>query len=86
MMQLVIVTEFLPSTHTTARHTFHHQTIAVHANQQFWQVLVLKLPRLLLLWLVSKACQASMSARVVFKWLHLPLTSRQPAVIHQTTG
>ena len=31
-----------PSTHTTARHTFHHQTIAVHTNRQFSQVLMLK--------------------------------------------
>ena len=45
-----------------------------------------KLPGLLLLWLVSQACQTSMSARVAFKWLHIPLTSRQPAVIHHTTG
>ena len=28
--------------HTTVRHTFHHQTIAVHINQQVIQVLVLK--------------------------------------------
>ena len=31
------------STHTTARHTFHHQTIAVH--EQFSQVLMLKVAR-----------------------------------------
>ena len=31
----------------------------------------LKLPRLLLLWLVSKACQTSTSTWVVFKWLHI---------------
>ena len=29
--------------HTTARHTFHHQTIAVHINYQFRQALVLKI-------------------------------------------
>ena len=28
----------------------------------------------------------STSVRVTFKWLHIPLTSRQPAVIHHTTG
>ena len=28
--------------HTIARHTFHHQIIAVHINKQFRQVLVLK--------------------------------------------
>ena len=36
-----------------------------------------KLPRLSLLWLVSEACQTSISAQVLFKWLHLSLTSRQ---------
>ena len=30
------------------------------------------LPRLLLLWLVSEACQMFISSWVVFKWLHLP--------------
>ena len=39
-----------------------------------------KLPRLLLLWLVSEVCQTSSRAWMFFKWLHLPLTSRQPAV------
>ena len=43
------------------------------------------LPRLLLLWLVSEAHQMSMSARATFKWLHIPLTSRQSAVIHHMT-
>ena len=33
----------------------------------------------------SKAYQTSTSARVAFKWLHIPLTTRQPAVIHHTT-
>ena len=33
------------STHTTARHAFHHQTIAVHIDQQFSQVLMLKVAR-----------------------------------------
>ena len=28
--------------YTTASHTFHHQTIAVHIDQQFRQVLMLK--------------------------------------------
>ena len=42
--------------------------------------------RLLLLWLVSETCQTSTSVRVAFKWLHIPLTSRQLAVIHHTTG
>ena len=48
-----------------------------------------KLPGLLLLWLVSEVCQmstASTSVQVAFKWLHIPLASRQLAVIHHTTG
>ena len=45
-----------------------------------------KLPRLLLLWLVSEACQTSMSVQVVLKWLRLPLTSKQPAVIYHMTS
>ena len=45
-----------------------------------------KLPGLLLLWLVCEACQTSTSVRVAFKWLHIPLTSRQLAVIHHTNG
>ena len=49
----------------------------VHINlQQFRQVLVL---RQLQPWLVSAACQMSMSTRVVYKWLHLPWTSTQTA-------
>ena len=41
------------STHTIARHTFHHQLICVHINQQFRQVsLVLKVSQITLLWLV----------------------------------
>ena len=45
-----------------------------------------QLPRVLLLLLVFKAWQLSTSAWVVFKWHHLPLTSRQPAVIYHMTG
>ena len=36
-----------------------------------------KLPKLLLLWVVSEAYQMSTSAWVAFKWLHIPLASRQ---------
>ena len=43
---------------------------------------MLKVSQATLLWLVSEACQTSKSAMVAFKWLHLPLTSRQPAVFH----
>ena len=35
---------------------------------------------MLLLWLVSEAYQTSTSTQVTFKWLHIPLTSKQPAV------
>ena len=38
------------------------------------------------LWLISEACQTSMSARIAFKWLYILLEHRQPAVIHHTTG
>ena len=31
----------------------------------------------------SEACKTSMSTQVAFKWFHIPLTSRPPAVIHQ---
>ena len=42
-----------------------------------------KLPKLRsLLWLVSEAYQRSMSVQVIFKWLHLPWTSRQLTVFH----
>ena len=34
--------EKIPSTYTTSRHTFYHQTIAVHINKQFSQILMLK--------------------------------------------
>ena len=75
-----------PSMHTTSRHTFHHQMIVyslTNSSARYWWW---KLPRLLLLWLVSEACQASTSARFACKWFHIPLTSRLPAVIHHMTG
>ena len=60
-----------------------HTHILTNNSGQYW---CWKLPGLLLLWLVSEACQTSTSAQVTFKWLHIPLTNRQPAVIHHTTG
>ena len=33
------------SMNTTARHTFHHQTVTVHVDQQFSQILMLKVAR-----------------------------------------
>ena len=76
---------------TQHRHTFHHQTIAVYLavytltnnSARYW---CWKLPRLLLLWLVSETCQISTGAWVAFKWLHIPLTNIHPAVIHHKTG
>ena len=48
---------------------------------------MLKFSQAALLWLVSEAChQTSMSTWVTFKWLHITLTSRQPAVIYHMTG
>ena len=62
------------STHTTARYTIHYHTLYTLANisgrYQCW-----KLPRLLLLWLVSESCQTSMSAGLIFEWVHLHWTS-----------
>ena len=45
-----------------------------------------KLNNLLSLRPFSQAYLASMSARVTFKWPHLPLPSRQPFVNHYSTG
>ena len=78
------------STHTTAKTHFSPSsnsctrwlTIQPLAAR-YW---CLKLPGLLLLWLFSEACQTFTSVRVAFKWLHIPLASRQLAVIHHTTG
>ena len=36
------ILEKTPSTHTTARHTFHHQMIAVYIDLQLRQVWMLK--------------------------------------------
>ena len=72
------------SMHKTAIHTFHHQTITVHINQQFRQVLVQKFAQAAFVVTCFEAFQIPMSAWFVFKWLHFPLTSRQPAVIYHT--
>ena len=68
--------------HTTARHTFHHQTIAVPIQPGIDAESCLGC----LLWFVSEACQTPTSARVAFKWLHIHLANTQLAVIHHTTG
>ena len=66
------------STHTTVRHTFTIKrwlyTLTNYSARYWWC-------RLILLWLVSEAFQTSTSVWVFFKWLHIPSTSRQPAVI-----
>ena len=69
----------LPCTQQQDTHfTIEWKTYALNNNSgQCWCWM---LPRLLLLWLVSGACQTSMSACVSFKWLHIPMTSRQPVV------
>ena len=43
--------------------------------------MVLKFAKAAFVVAITEACQTSVSARVIFKWLHLPLTSRLPAVI-----
>ena len=79
--------EMLASTYTTARHTFYYQMVVVHINEQFRQVTIgAESYQTVLLWLVSGVCQMFTSAWVVFKCLHLPWTSSQPAVSHHTTG
>ena len=70
-----------PSMHTTASSSSNDSCTTIRACIGTW-----RLPRLLLLWLVSEACQTSMSAQVAFKWSPLHLTSTQPAVICHTTG
>ena len=67
-------------THYTIKWSLY---VLTNNSSKYW---CWKLPRLLLLWLVSEACQISTGAWVTFEWLHLPSTSRQPAVIHHMTG
>ena len=69
--------------YTTVRHVFHHHMIA---NYQFWWVLVLKFAQAAFVVAITEACQTSVSAQVILKWLHLPWTSRLPAVMHHMTG
>ena len=60
--------------HTTARHAFHCQTIAV--LKVTWATFAV----------ASEACQKCMGTWVVLKWLHLPWKGIWPAVNHHTTG
>ena len=71
--------------------TFHTHNIKTHFSPSnnsctHWRTTQTGIGGLRLLWFVSEAYQASTSAQVVFKWLHLTLINRQPAVIHYTTG
>ena len=63
--------------------TIQQELYTLNNSGSYW---CWKLPRLLLQWLVAEACQTSTSVLVTFKWLHILLTSKQPAVIHHTTG
>ena len=58
-----------------------HNRLRPTARYQYW-----KLPKLLLLRLVSESRQTSTSAGVVFKWIHLQCTSSQPVINCHTTG
>ena len=71
--------------HMHQKDTFHYHTIAVHINNtgKYWYW---KLSRLLLVLFAPEACQMSMSTKVIFKWLPLPWTSRQPAINHHTSN
>ena len=82
------VTRFAKNTRTVSRHTFHRHLFATSMHQQHKLCVYYcwKLNSLLSLRPFSQACLVSTSARVTFKWPHLPLTSRQPAVNHHTTG
>ena len=79
---------------TTVEFLFYHTYVnrfekswLPHIQQQDTLITkVLKVTQAALLWLVSGVCKMSTNAWVVFIWLHLPLTSRQPAVIHHVTG
>ena len=76
-------------TRTVSRHTIHHHLLATSMHQQHTCLILLKVERLnILLSLrpLPRACLASMSAWVAFKWPHLPLASRQPTVNHHMTG
>ena len=73
------------STHTTARWTFHHQTIAVHdnkCNQQFRQRMVLKVAQVAF----AEACQMSTVLEWSFNGSISPSKQIYPAVIHYMTG
>ena len=63
-----------------ATHAFNCIVLMVKFGWTSYEDIPLALvSRLFLLWLVSEACQMSMSAWVVIKWFHLPLDK-------QTTG
>ena len=73
-------------TRTVSRHTFYCHLLATSMHQQDICLLLLKVEQSAFTQAFSQACLASTSAQVAFKWPHLPLASRLPAVNHHTTG
>ena len=76
----IYVTEFEKSRHkmcTLFTITWYCSSVYTLTNNsdRYW---CWQLATLLLLWLASESCQISKSAQMVYKWLHLPWTSRQP--------
>ena len=63
------------------RHTFHQFLIAKPINKSLKGIVNKSL-----LWLLSETCQTSVSAWLVFKWLHLAWTDRQLTENCYTTG
>ena len=56
------------------------------ANVKIIHIAMMKVSLAAIAVVFSEAYETSTSAWVVFKWLYLPLTSRQLAVIHHTIG
>ena len=73
-------------TRTISKHAFHCHLIVTSMDQQHMHLILLKVELLSFRSLSQTPYLTSMSARVAFKWPHLPLTSRQLTVIHHTTG
>ena len=71
-------------TRTASRHTFHCHLLTTSMHQQHMCLILLKVEQSAFTRPFSQAYLASTSARVAFKYPHLPLTSRQPTVNHHT--
>ena len=65
---------------------FYHQILTLHINQQFRKVLMWNIAQVNFAVACFWGLQTSMSAWMVLNWLHLPLKSIQPTVIHHTIG